>query len=345
MNIKTVCAVVVTYNRKELLIECLNSLKNQNKPLNAIYIIDNASNDGTSQLLWKKGFLNEIPNSNLEEPSEKESVINLTDKNELKIYYCKMLKNLGGTGGFYEGIKKAFNKNYDWIWIMDDDSEPKLDALEKLYKYFDYENVSALANLVYDLDGQIQSYHNANLDFNDYISFVSVIKDSKFKENKVLEIDMASFVGLLINSECIEKISFPKKELFIYEDDIEYSIRLKTCGKILLITNSIIIHKAKHKKMEIKRVLGRNYYKIPIKDYWRIYFGLRNYVWLRKDYMTNRKKLYSNIFISYSKLIIGIILVDDNKLKRLEILTNAYIDGLKANFDNNKPFKNSKWKK
>ena len=46
-----VSAVVVTFNRKELLIECLEALRRQTRPLDALYIIDNASTDGTEELL------------------------------------------------------------------------------------------------------------------------------------------------------------------------------------------------------------------------------------------------------------------------------------------------------
>ena len=38
----TVCAVVVTYNRKELLLECLEALRKQTRPVQGIYLIDNA---------------------------------------------------------------------------------------------------------------------------------------------------------------------------------------------------------------------------------------------------------------------------------------------------------------
>lgn len=52
-NRDTVCAVVVTYNRKGLLIECLEALRRQTRPLQAIYLIDNASTDGTPEFLLK----------------------------------------------------------------------------------------------------------------------------------------------------------------------------------------------------------------------------------------------------------------------------------------------------
>ena len=51
-----VAAVVVTYNRKELLMECLEALLRQTRPLQAIYIIDNASTDGTPELLHREGY-------------------------------------------------------------------------------------------------------------------------------------------------------------------------------------------------------------------------------------------------------------------------------------------------
>ena len=58
---ETVCAVVVTYNRKELLLECLESLRSQSYTLDAIYLIDNASTDKTPESLLNNGFINEIP--------------------------------------------------------------------------------------------------------------------------------------------------------------------------------------------------------------------------------------------------------------------------------------------
>jgi len=53
-NKETVCAVIVTYNRKKLLLECLEGLRRQTRPVDAIYIIDNASQDGTSQFFKRE---------------------------------------------------------------------------------------------------------------------------------------------------------------------------------------------------------------------------------------------------------------------------------------------------
>ena len=53
----TVCAVVVTFNRKQLLLKCIDSLLNQTHKINAIYIVDNNSTDNTPQLLYEKGYI------------------------------------------------------------------------------------------------------------------------------------------------------------------------------------------------------------------------------------------------------------------------------------------------
>lgn len=46
-----VCAVIVTYNRKELLRECLKAVLGQTRPPDHILVVDNASTDGTLEML------------------------------------------------------------------------------------------------------------------------------------------------------------------------------------------------------------------------------------------------------------------------------------------------------
>ena len=104
-------AVVVTYNRKELLKECIDAILNQSVPVEKLILIDNNSTDGTNEYLEEYGYM----------------------KNPV-IEYKRLSENIGGAGGFYEGMKLARSYSPDWIWIMDDDTVPTASCLEELLK-------------------------------------------------------------------------------------------------------------------------------------------------------------------------------------------------------------------
>ncbi len=96
-------AVIVSYNRKALLCECVTALRNQTRKPDAILVVNNGSTDNTAE--W------------------------LQAQNDL---FFITQKNVGSGGGFNTGINWAYKHNYTWIWCMDDDGYPKEDALEKI---------------------------------------------------------------------------------------------------------------------------------------------------------------------------------------------------------------------
>ena len=340
MNSNKICAVVVTYNRKDLLLECLEALKNQSKPLDAIYIIDNASSDGTSEILLEKEYI-ELSKDHSNKNWKKYSTIqNFTNK-DINICYIKLNKNTGGAGGFYEGVKRAYEDGYDWLWLMDDDAEPLKDSLEKLTGYINEDNISALASVVKTVDNQIVPLHRKIFDFKSLRNFniSKTIDPELIENNKVLKIDDASFVGVLINRTSIREIGFPKKEFFIHGDDTEYSIRLRSVGDILLINDSVISHKTNFNasKFAKKFIFGRKFYRAKYKNYWLNYYAVRNNTWLLKKYRRPVPFIWVILLSSWLVSTSAIILLDDHKYKRIKFLTSAYLDGLKNNFDNEKP--------
>ena len=100
-----ICAIVVTYNRLELLKMTIERLLNQTRKLDEIIIINNASTDGTKEFL---------------------------DGMKDKVTVKTLSKNLGGAGGFSEGIKFAYEKGHDYFWIMDDDTIAESNSLQVL---------------------------------------------------------------------------------------------------------------------------------------------------------------------------------------------------------------------
>ena len=320
-----ICTVVVTYNRYELLKECLDSLINQTI-LNTILIVDNASTDGTQNRIEEDGYLS---NS--------------------QIIYKKLTINSGGAGGFHFGVKYALENNYDYVWLMDDDAEPELNALELLINNLDDSKYSAYApkTLIGTKDNHILSTfgHRGIFDYENCLpAFQKALNIKEYEKDKC-EIEMASFVGILIPITSIKKIGLPEQRFFIHHDDTEFSLRLASLGKILMVNKSIIYHKEKRQEEKIERqFLWFKKNRIKYERLWLKYFGLRNSVYIAFKYGKGYKK-YFLAFKLYLDLISDILLYDDKKYIRLIFATNSFFDGLRGHFDNEKPTKILKGKK
>lgn len=218
-----IAAVVVTYNRKELLKECLDAILKQSHKVDEVIVIDNNSTDNTYEELKKNGYI----------------------KNQF-IKYVKLEKNIGGAGGFYEGMKIAYGENYDWVWIMDDDTIPDKTCLEKLINSFDKINdnkISFLASTVYGENGEAMNVPQIDTDAeeNGYQGWY------RYLENGIVRIKEATFVSLLINVQAIKKCGLPIRDYFIWGDDTEYTRRItKFFGKAYFIGESKVLHKRKN---------------------------------------------------------------------------------------------------
>ena len=104
---KRTAAVIVTYNRKDLLLECVSAVLAQEGGAPGVIIVDNASSDGTKDALRAHVERGEV-------------------------LYFNTGANLGGAGGFQYGIRKAVEMGYEYLWIMDDDCIPSKTALSVL---------------------------------------------------------------------------------------------------------------------------------------------------------------------------------------------------------------------
>jgi GT2 family glycosyltransferase len=308
-----IAAVVVTHNRKKLLKECLQALLVQTHPLDEIIVIDGASSDGTDKMIK-----NEFP----------------------QVSYIHLERDEGASACFHEGMKNAYVKGYEWIWIMDDDAEPRKNTLEELVKNTNLENAVVLTPVVVDESNEIQEYHRGYLSFgNPFPLFQKPLPKEKYFSKFPVEIHFTSFVGPLINRKAINDVGFPRKDFYIHHDDVEYCIRLAKIGKIYLIPQAVMIHKQKRSRNLEKRFLSRKIHVVPYKDLWKYYYGIRNIIYLRRKYCTNKLTLYpKELFLLFCR-IIAIVLFEDHKIKRLRFYISALTDGLRGTFDNEKPKK------
>lgn len=213
MTVKKVNVVVVTYNRLNLLKECIDALLKQTYPINKIIIVDNFSNDGTRE------FLNQFHN-------KEQFIVEYLDSNK------------GGAGGFNHGMKKSFNHESDWIWIMDDDTIPLPNALEEMinnkYVVENEDKIGFLSSNVLWTNNEagLINIPMPNKDYNKYLDY------------NIIKLKHTTFVSFLVRSQVVKKVGLPYKEFFIWGDDVEYSRRIFKEGyENYLINHSKVIHK------------------------------------------------------------------------------------------------------
>lgn len=205
----SICAVVVTYNRKELLCECIEALLAQTYKEFDILVVDNHSTDGTKEAVEKYA-----------------AVLNYTDTGN----------NLGGAGGFQYGIRQATNLKYDYIWLMDDDCIASPEALSKFIDMANDIEFGFLASKVLWTDGSLCTMNIQRQGL--------TAKLSSFEESKV-PVSMSTFVSLFIPTRVVAKVGLPIKEFVIWTDDLEYTRRISRQYPCYVVPESVVVHKTK----------------------------------------------------------------------------------------------------
>ena len=160
-----IAVVVVTYNRLEYLKQVITGIRLQKTSISEIIVVNNSSTDGTSEWLETQDGLTVITQD-----------------------------NLGGAGGFSTGMKYAYKKQHEWIWIMDDDVVPHKDCLKILLSAFDINTIRSPLRLM----SNGIPYKNDTLKYNFTNPFVSLwngIVDDKDLEKEFIHCEGPTFEG------------------------------------------------------------------------------------------------------------------------------------------------------
>ena len=229
----SVCAVVVTYNRLELLKQCVEALRAQSAGCD-ILIVDNASTDGTVR--WAAG--------------------------QQGCHYRNTGSNLGGAGGFNRGMRWAVEAGYGFVWVMDDDTLPEPDALEKLLEADRAlgGNYGWLSSVALWTDGGECKMNRQKLkkSYYDY---------SPFLKYGLVQAEQATFVSLFLRSQTVCRFGLPITEFFIWGDDLEFTRRIAVRGGVpcFLAGQSQVVHATRNNEgsniaLDAPERIGRYFY-------------------------------------------------------------------------------------
>jgi GT2 family glycosyltransferase len=232
--------------------------------------------------------------------------------------------NVGSTGAFQEAIVRGLAHGADWIWLMDDDCAPDPTALEQLLeagKSADVQApVGALASCKYGVDGEVQINHAGWYDF--VRSDVSPVAAT---ESAALDVDIGSFVSLLVSREAAQRVGPPDSALFISLDDVDFCLRIRQSGfRVVYVPASRVLH--------LSQLGAAGGSARAMRLYWRQYYALRNALAIADRHAPSRVVRAVSIagtLITAARRLIGILVLDrEARAARVRIIWWGVSDGL-----------------
>jgi rhamnopyranosyl-N-acetylglucosaminyl-diphospho-decaprenol beta-1,3/1,4-galactofuranosyltransferase len=209
-----VAAVVVTYNRRRLLLESLAAVAAQARPADRVIVVDNASTDESAAAVREQ-----FPDVTLEQ----------------------LARNTGGAGGFAFGMALALAGDADLIWLMDDDTVPEPGALAALLAARDRHPggpPALIASRVVWTDGRPHPMNTPRVK-----PFARPAERRAAAAAGGVPIRSASFVSVLVDAGLAARRGLPRADYFLWNDDFEFTTRLLRGQAGLLCPASVVVHK------------------------------------------------------------------------------------------------------
>lgn len=256
-------AVMVTYNRLAHLQQTLPRLLAE--AVDHVLVVDNASTDATAA--W------------------------LASQTDPRLEVLRLVENSGGAGGFEAGMA-AMTRDHDpdWIVLLDDDACPCAGALavfQDRARAFDPGSkgsgaIGAFAAAVVFPDGSLCEMNRPSRNPFWHLGpllrtiFVGGRQAFHLRDDEIIatgtdtpppvDVDAASFVGFFVSRGAVQQIGLPEGGLFIYGDDVLYSLRLRRAGfRLCLLPDVRFEHDCKS--------LGAGLATRPL---WKMYYLCRN---------------------------------------------------------------------
>jgi rhamnopyranosyl-N-acetylglucosaminyl-diphospho-decaprenol beta-1,3/1,4-galactofuranosyltransferase len=303
-----VACVVVTYNNGSSIGNLIEALLTQSKQLEEIVVVDNASSDATPEIVKQK-----FPQVTL--------VANES--------------NTGVGGGYAQGMGYAYQKGYEWVWLLDGDCLPQISALEQLAKAFTrlkptHLKIGVLASC------PVNPSTNQRYDGFLWRGRFVRLPGELARCQEPFPVDTLISSGCLVSRNVIRDVGLPRVDFFMDFVDHEYNLRVRRNGyEIIFVPASIIYHemgKSPVVRSRIIRAIARLATKSPlvVEAPWRQYYIVRNQVYTFWHEFRNYEALFF-CALGVMRMIMGMFLFNEkDKVKRIRYMILGLRDGLKG---------------
>lgn len=294
----TVASVTVAYNAASLLARQIEALLRQTRPLDEIIVVDNASTDGTVEMLAQR-----FP----------------------QVTVLRMTENLGVGGGLAAGMTyAALEKQYDWVWTFDHDSVPNDDALQVLLDVPEAPGCSREVGII----AALPVYENTGDCYYPLLWDHGFVKPSAdLMRQPIWFADLVIGSGCMVRRDVVQNIGLPRADFFIDFVDFEYCLRARSKGYKLAVATRA---KFGHEIGNARKVQLPGYSRLwPVHPPFREYYMSRNLAyaawWL---YPSQGSKRF--VMRHLARHAGGVLLFGPKKLACLRKMAQGFRDGLQA---------------
>ncbi|MEI7912272.1 MAG: glycosyltransferase [Verrucomicrobiota bacterium] len=291
----TIAVVFATMNRAATAVACVRALAAQTRPPEWVVVADNVSQDGTAEQLEA---LQSLP---------------------FELLVHRMKANRGNAGGVEEAMELAFGQGADGVWILDDDSWPRSEALAALLeKPWD----PSVVRHALQIDPRTGRF-TWPLQVADGAGGWCLINSLDELPPGACVRSRIVWTGALVPREVRASVGPVNGELFIRGEDEEYPWRIERGGfRQEAVRGAVLDHPGPANLCEW-RIFGKSlFFERGLAD-WKLYYKVRNMVWLKRHQAGDWRAV--SMAAAYA---IAAIIIDGPK--RLPLLVRAITDGWKG---------------
>ena len=303
---RRIAAVVVTFNRLGLLQRLVARLR-EVPGVDEILVVDNASTDGTGE--WLRSTAK-------------------TTAGGAPVLGRTLTENLGGAGGFHDGLAWAMDRGADLAWLMDDDGLPDVDCLATLLAR--REELDFWGPVVVDEAAPGRLVFPIRLPGGTRV--VRAMEDVAAAASDGMIRDVViPFNGVLVTRGLVDRIGLPREEFFIWGDDHEYRLRAEEAGaRIATVVDARVQHPSVG-ELGTPMMFGRTTYNHSPSDL-KHYCMARNNLLNLRDY---RGWPHALMFVAKT---VWFYTFTRPSARRLRLSAGAMLAGLRGDFTGHRRF-------
>lgn len=295
---RDVAIIILNWNAYKDTVECLKSLEHLTYPYFHVFLVDNASQDGSFDNLqqdYKDGKFN------------------------LSITFIQTGANLGFAGGNNVAIKEVYNQGYQYFWLLNNDTVVDPNALTPLVETLEGDKQVGIVgskiyyygtNKIWFVGGKVNTWTGLT-------KHIGIKEEDIGQYDQVKEVDYITGCSLFFRRELLKTVGYMSEDYFLYYEETEWNIRVKQKGwKVLYNPSSIVFHK-------VSASSGGEDKQAPP---YIAFYDIRNAYWMIKR-TQNRIKTFTAFLYKFYKALkkIGKIFVykQDQKIFRIKLINKS----------------------